>query len=156
MENDVFDTKVVDYGAFGEVPLTVGEQLFIYRRLQDSFDKALITVVNDVNDVVGYLDRDAATTRILPGLKEGVRFECKVSGDPVDGVVPMQIRSVDQSEVQTILSRQGVRRSRRNGHSPLAGIFDDSTEEADAEIDGDVGEMDEMDEEFDEDSDSDE
>lgn len=154
---EVLTTRIVDYERFGGIAVSVGEQVFIYRRLKDAYDKSLVAVVNERNDAIGYLDRDFATAHVLPALKKGVRFECVIAGEPVDDTVPLSARPVAQSEVETILSRQGFRRTRHDGVSPLAGLFENEDEPEDVE-DTNIGalEEDEMamydDEEADEDS----
>jgi hypothetical protein len=140
MENDVFDTRIRGYKDFGSVPVSTGEQVFLYRRLQDAYEKSLIAVINEMNDVIGYLDREAAAQHVLPKLKEGVRFQCVVAGEPDGDGVPLQIRPVAQSEVAGLLSRQGGRRDRTSALPPLAGLFDDGDADADLAEDGDFDE----------------
>ena len=138
---EVYSTTVAEYERFGGIAVSVGEQVFIYRRLQDAYDKSLVAVVNDRNDALGYLDRDFASAHVIPSLRKGVRFECVIAGEPFDDRVPLSIRPVAQSEVETILSRQGFRRTRSDGVSPLAGLFE-SDEESEEVDDANTGEMD--------------
>jgi hypothetical protein len=138
---EVFSTEVVEYERFGGIAVSVGEQVFIYRRLQDAYDKSLVAVVNDRNDTIGYLDRDFATSHVIPSLRKGVRFECVVDGEPSDDRVPLKVRPVAQSEVETILSRPGSRRTRSDGVSPLAGLFEPDEDPEDVD-DANIGEID--------------
>lgn len=125
--HEVFDAEIIEYERFGATPVSVGEQVFLYRRLQDSFDKTLVAVLNEDNNPVGYLDRNIAVGRILPGLKSGVRFQVTISGEPVNGKVPVQVRMVEQAEVSAILAKRTTR-SERATFSPLAGIFGEEEE----------------------------
>jgi len=127
--SETFSTMIVDYDRFGRIAVSKGEQVFIYRRLQDAYDKNLVAIVNDRNDVIGYLDREFAASQVLPSLRKGVRFECTIAGEPEGDRVPLRIRPVAQSEVEMILSRQGFRRTRHDGISPLAGLFAADEEE---------------------------
>lgn len=133
--DEVYSTFIVDYERFGRVSVSVGEQVFIYRRLQDAYDKSLVAVVNERNDPIGYLDREFAMTHVIPSLRKGIRFECVIDGEPSENGIPLKVRPVAQSEVESILSRHGFRRSRTDGVSPLAGLFDaDDMEELEEEV----------------------
>jgi hypothetical protein len=143
MENGTVDTYIDGCAEFGAQVVNIGEQVFLYRRRQDAHDPNLIAVVNEVNEPLGFVDTEIASTVVLPALKEGVRFQCVINGEMAEDRIPMQMTSIDQAEVSAILARRGIRRSSAGGLPPLAGLFDaepevveeDEDEEAD---DGDV------------------
>ena len=62
MEHEVLDTTIEGYGEYGSIPVRAGEQVFLYRRLQDAYDPALVCVINEMNEALGYLNRDIAIT----------------------------------------------------------------------------------------------
>ena len=138
MENGTVDTYIDGCAEFGLQVVNIGEQVFLYRRRQDSHDPNLIAVVNEVNEPLGYVDAEIAESVVLPALKEGTRFQCIINGEMEDDRIPMQITSVAQAEVSAILARRGIRRSSAGGLPPLAGLFDaepEVAEEEDAEVD---------------------
>ncbi|MFQ6042818.1 MAG: HIRAN domain-containing protein [Candidatus Poribacteria bacterium] len=60
----------------------VGDDVHIYRRLADRYDKTAIAMLNAKDEVVGYLNREVAEDIILPYLKKGLTFRCIVTGKP--------------------------------------------------------------------------
>ncbi len=138
MENGTVDTYIDGCSEFGLQVVNIGEQVFLYRRRQDSHDPNLIAVVNEVNEPLGYVDTEIAESVVLPALKEGTRFQCIIHGEMEDDRIPMQITSVAQSEVSAILARRGIRRSSAGGLPPLAGLFDAEPEVVEEEEDEDV------------------
>jgi hypothetical protein len=71
---------------------SIGDDVRIYRRLEDMYDKTAIAMINDDDKVVGYLDREIASDTILPYLKRGLRFQCIVTDTPnEEGELPIEI-----------------------------------------------------------------
>ncbi|MDA1191749.1 MAG: HIRAN domain-containing protein [Candidatus Poribacteria bacterium] len=149
--NGVLDAVIERYNEFGSVVVSPGENVFLYRRLADAHDKGLVAIINEMNDVIGYLNREVAEEVVIPALKEGVRFQCTVSGEPQGDTVPIIVQQIAQSEVTAILARRGMRRG-SDGAPPLAGVFDDNTLMAD-EDDEDEDDID-FEEDFDDEDDS--
>ena len=70
----------------------VGDDVYIYRRLEDMYDKTAIAMLNVKDEVVGYLNREVAEDIILPYIKKGLRFQCNVTGKPdEEGYLPIEI-----------------------------------------------------------------
>jgi len=70
----------------------VGDDVHIYRRLADRYDETAIAMLNNEDEVVGYLNREVAEDTILPYLKRGLRFQCVVTDKPdEDGELPIEI-----------------------------------------------------------------
>ena len=93
MEKQVatIETTIVETDKFYGVA-SVGDDVHIYRRLEDMYDKTAIAMINERNEVVGYLDREMAEATILPYLKRGMRFQCVVTGTPnKEGDLPIEI-----------------------------------------------------------------
>ncbi|GIX07288.1 MAG: hypothetical protein KatS3mg115_1691 [Candidatus Poribacteria bacterium] len=154
MELEAFETTVHRYEEFGSPTITPGEQVFLYRRMQDAHDPSLIAVINERQQVLGYLDYEVARSIVLPAIKEGTRFQCTVLSEPKGGTFQIQITPVSQSTVNEILSRRSSLRRQASGLPPLAGVFDEDEElfdigedEEDEELDELLGGLDAIDEE---------
>lgn len=71
---------------------SVGDDVYIYRRLADRYDKTAIAMLNAKDEVVGYLNREVAENKILPYLKKGLNFRCVVTDKPDgEGDLPINI-----------------------------------------------------------------
>lgn len=93
MEKQVttIETTIVEMAKFHGAA-SVGNDVHIYRRLEDRYDKTAIAMLNDKKEVVGYLDRKVAEDTILPYIKKGLRFQCIVTGKPdKEGNLPIEI-----------------------------------------------------------------
>ena len=123
MELGAFEATVHQQDPYGTPIVTVGEQVFLYRRMQDAYDPALVAVINEKQQFLGYLDREVAQSIILPAIKEGTRFQCVVLSEPKEGEFTIQITPASQATVSEILARRGG--IRRGGQPPLAGMFDE-------------------------------
>jgi hypothetical protein len=141
MEHDVLDVYIERYEECDSVPTRPAEQVFLYRRLQDAHDSSVVAVVNEMNELLGFLDPEVVESSILAALKEGIRFRCMVTGDPADGRLPILVTPVAQSEVTAILERRGgARRPQAAGKPPLAGVFDaDEQADEDEDVEPDEG-----------------
>lgn len=71
---------------------SVGDDVHLYRRLEDMYDETAIPMLNAKDEVVGYLNREVAEYTILPNLKRGLRFQCVVTGKlDEEGDLPIEI-----------------------------------------------------------------
>lgn len=84
------------------------QQVFLYRRLQDARHPRRIAVVDEDNCPIGYLERELAETTILPGLKEGSRYQCYISEEEADGRIPLLIASLTELEVSKMLEERDL------------------------------------------------
>jgi len=85
------ETTIVETDKFHGTA-SLGDDVYIYRRLEDMYDKTAIAMLNDKNEVVGYLDRKVAEDTILPYIKKGLKFQCNVTGKPdEEGDLPIEI-----------------------------------------------------------------
>lgn len=75
------ETTIVETDKFHGTAF-VGDDVHIYRRLEDRYDETAIAMLNGKDEVVGYLNREVAEYTILPNLKRGLRFQCVVAGKP--------------------------------------------------------------------------
>jgi hypothetical protein len=107
------ETTIVETDKFhGNASL--GDHVHLYRRLEDRYDSTAIAMINDQNEVVGYLNRKIASDTILPYLKQGLRFQCIVSGkSDEEGDLPIEIHPRLSEwhmsrEAETIASVSGV------------------------------------------------
>ena len=91
------ETKIIEIDKFPNT-VSVHEEVYIYRRLQDIYDPTAIAVINTKKEVIGYLDRDIATTIILPKIKKGIKFRCFVTGTPDEECIPISITEAEDIE----------------------------------------------------------
>jgi len=88
------ETTIVETDKFHGTA-SVGDSVRIYRRLEDRYDKTAIAMLNVQNEVVGYLNREIASDKILPYLKKGMRFQCVVAGATNEsGDLPIEINPI--------------------------------------------------------------
>jgi len=115
MEEQVttIETTIVETDKFHGTA-SLGDDVHIYRRLEDRYDSTAIAMMNDKNEVVGYLNRKVASDTILPYIKKGLRFQCTVSGKPEEeGDLPIEIHPrlsewTTSREAESITSISGV------------------------------------------------
>ena len=107
------ETAIVEMDKFmGRVH--VGDEVHLCRRLVDvMYDETAIAMLNNDDEVVGYLNRDVAKDLILPYIKRGVKFKCVVTEGPNgDGDVPIEMRPLllewRKQEANPITSVSGV------------------------------------------------
>ena len=125
------ETTIVEMDKFNGTA-SVGDDVHLYRRLADRYDKTAIAMLNDRDEVVGYLNREIAANKILPFLKRGVKFQCIVTGTPnQDGNLLIEIHPIisEQSnqisqEAEEIASVKGVG-SVAEANFKAIGIFTD-------------------------------
>ncbi|MFQ6043099.1 MAG: hypothetical protein ACE5PV_19770 [Candidatus Poribacteria bacterium] len=91
------ETKIIEIDKFPNTT-SVHEEVYIYRRLEDLYDPTAIAILNAKKEVVGYLDRDIAETKILPKIKKGVKFRCFITGPPDEEGIPIDITEVEDIE----------------------------------------------------------
>ncbi|MBM3235326.1 hypothetical protein FJZ31_03395 [Candidatus Poribacteria bacterium] len=90
-------TKIIEIDKFSS-PVSIHEEVYIYRRLKDIYDPTAVAVINTKKEVIGYLDRNIAKTKILPKIKKGIKFRCFVTG-PSDGEsIPISITETEDIE----------------------------------------------------------
>jgi len=73
----------------------VGDEIYIYRRLADMYDKTAIAMLNTSDEVVGYLNRKMVEDKILSFLQQGLKYNCLITGAPdEEGDLPISISVV--------------------------------------------------------------
>jgi hypothetical protein len=109
------ETTIVETDKFNG-NASVGDDVHLYRRLEDRYDKTAIAMRNDRDEVVGYLNREIAANKILPFLKRGLKFQCIVTGAPnkdgnliieIQPIISEQPNQINQ-EAEEIASVKGV------------------------------------------------
>ncbi len=106
---ETYDTYIERDEKFApDVIVAPKQQVFLYRRLQDARHPYRIAVVDEDNSPIGYLERELAETTILPGLKEGSRYQCYISDDEEDGRIPLLITSLTELEVNEMLMERDL------------------------------------------------
>ena len=85
------ETNIVETDKFHGTA-SVGDDVYIYRRLVDMCDKTAVAMLNSEDEVVGYLNREVAEKPILPYLKRGLKFNCVITEKPDEqGNLPIEI-----------------------------------------------------------------
>jgi hypothetical protein len=109
------ETTIVETNKF-DGTASVGNDVRIYRRLEDRYDKTAIAMINNKGEVIGYLNREIAEDTIFPYLKRGLKFRCVVTGAPnEEGDLPI--------EIYPILSERAKQMRREaNSISSLKGV----------------------------------
>jgi hypothetical protein len=107
------ETTIVETDKFNG-NAAVGDDVHLYRRLEDRYDKTAIAMLNDRDEVVGYLNREIAANKVLPFLRRGLKFQCIVTGTPdEDGTLLIEIQPIISEhqiyeEAEEIASVKGV------------------------------------------------
>jgi len=84
------ETTIVETEKFTGIA-KVGDEVYIYIRLADMYDKTAIAMRNSDDEVVGYLNREVAKG-ILPYINRGLKFQCVVTGGlDGEGDVPIEM-----------------------------------------------------------------
>ena len=65
------ETKIIEIDKFPNT-VSLHEEVYIYRRLEDIYDPTAIALLNTNREVVGYRDRNVSQTQILPKFKKGI------------------------------------------------------------------------------------
>ncbi|HIE29577.1 TPA: hypothetical protein EYP66_20090 [Candidatus Poribacteria bacterium] len=126
------ETTIVETDKFNGIA-SVGDDVYLYRRLADRYDKTAIAMLNDRDEVIGYLNREIAANKILPFLKRGLKFQCIVTGASVeDGTLLIEIHPIlsersnqISQEAEEIASVRGVG-SVAEANFKAIGIFTDA------------------------------
>ena len=98
-------TKIVEIDRFSS-PVSIHEEVYIYRRLKDIYDPTAVAVINTKKEVIGYLDRNIAKTKILPKIKKGIKFRCFVTGPPDGESIPISITETE--DIESTLHQESV------------------------------------------------
>lgn len=88
------ETTIVETDKFSGTT-KVGDEIYIYRRLADMYDKTAIAMLNVSDEVVGYLNREMVEDKIMAFLQRGLTYKCFVTGAPdEEGDLPISISVV--------------------------------------------------------------
>jgi len=88
------ETTIVETDKFSGTA-KVGDEIHIYRRLADMYDKTAIAMLNASDEVVGYLNREIVEEKILSYLQQGLKYKCLITGAPgEEGDLPISISVV--------------------------------------------------------------
>jgi hypothetical protein len=145
-------TKIVEIDKFSR-PVSVHEEVYIYRRLKDIYDPTAVAVINTKKEVIGYLDRNIAKAKILPKIKKGIKFRCFVTG-PSDGEsIPISIAETE--DIVSTLHRESVSPIPNPTHIQLTDedYVDDKLEILEEDEELEYPDLDELDIEEDDDGD---
>lgn len=145
-------TKIVEIDKFSS-QVSIHEEVYIYRRLKDIYDPTAVAVINIKKEVIGYLDRNIAKTKILPKIKKGVKFRCFVTGPPDGKSIPISIAEAE--DIESTSSQKSVSPLPTPTHIQLTDeeAVDDKLEILEEEEELEYPDLDELDIEEEDDSD---
>lgn len=83
MPEEAIEAEVVGVEEFYPHTASPGEEVKLYRRLEDIYKPNAIAVLNQKDEPIGYLDPSIAEG-ILAKMKEGFKFKCVVTGKEED------------------------------------------------------------------------
>ncbi|HID56832.1 TPA: hypothetical protein EYP37_09910 [Candidatus Poribacteria bacterium] len=99
MREDAIEAEVIGTEEFYPHTASPGEEVKLYRRLEDMYKPNAIAVLNQKDEPVGYLDPSIAEG-ILAKMKEGIKFKCVVTGREEDKIL-IRILELGKPEIES-------------------------------------------------------
>jgi hypothetical protein len=84
------EVEVVDMDQFDQHIPSPGEELRLYRRLQDMYKQNAVALLSKKGEPVGYLDPSVAE-EVIEKMMEGIRFRCVVSSERQEDIMMLRI-----------------------------------------------------------------
>ena len=99
MPEDAIEAEVIGTEEFYPHTASPGEEVKLYRRLEDMYKPNAIAVLNQKDEPIGYLDPSIAEG-ILAKMKEGIKFKCVVTGREEDDKILIRIFELGKPEIE--------------------------------------------------------
>ncbi|HEX30524.1 TPA: hypothetical protein ENG04_10625 [Candidatus Poribacteria bacterium] len=99
MSEGAIEAEVIGVEEFYPHTASPGEEVKLYRRLEDMYKPNAITVLNQKGEPIGYLDPSIAE-EILVKMKEGIKFRCVVTGKEEDDKILVRIFELGKPEIE--------------------------------------------------------
>jgi hypothetical protein len=101
MAEDAIEAEVIGMEEFYPHTASPGEEVKLYRRLEDMYKPNAIAILNRKDEPIGYLDPSVAE-EILAKMKEGIKFRCVVAGEREGDKMPIRIFELGKPEIQPV------------------------------------------------------
>lgn len=96
-EFEAIEAKVVKASEFPDAKVSPGDEVKLYRRLEDMYKPNAVAVLNKKDEPIGYLEESIAEM-IIRKMREGVRFRCEVAGERRGDEIPIRIYELGKPE----------------------------------------------------------
>ena len=96
-EFEAIEAKVVKVSEFPDAKVSPGDEVKLYRRLEDMYKPNAVAVLNKKDEPIGYLEESIAEM-IIEKMREGIRFRCEVAGERQGDEIPIRIYELGKPE----------------------------------------------------------
>lgn len=99
-EEKITDSTIVGMDEFDQNLVSPGEEVKLYRRIEDMYKPNAIAVLNKKGEPIGYLEESQAG-EILEKMREGIKFKCVAASERDGNTMPLRIYELGKPVLET-------------------------------------------------------